>query len=122
MKRWAIRWLSYPVVLGGAGASILWAVSHGLPYWPLVPMLALLGIGCVAVLERWQPYEPTWLHDHGDTRTDLIHFFVNLTVLYASIEALSWVRTWLATGDIWPNAWPVWSQVAAAVVGRYWPS
>lgn len=116
MKRWTIRWLSYPVVLGGAGGSILWAVSHGLPYWPLVPMLALLGIGCVAVLERWQPYEPAWLHDHGDTRTDLIHFFVNLTVLYASIEALSWVRTWLATGDIWPTGWTVWAQVAAAIV------
>lgn len=116
MKRWAIRWLSYPVVLGAASASILWTVSLGLPYWPLVQVLALLGTGCVAVLERWQPYEPAWLHDHGDTRTDLMHFFVNLTALYASIEALSWVRTWFVPGDIWPAGWPVWAQVCAAVV------
>lgn len=65
MKYWALRWLSYPLVLGGASAAILWVVSHGLPYWPLVPTLVLLGIGCVAVLERWQPHETAWLHDHG---------------------------------------------------------
>lgn len=116
MKRWAIRWLSYPVVLVGASASILWTISQGLPYWPWVPILALLGIGCVAVLEQVQPYEPAWRHDHGDTGTDLIHFFVNLTVLYASIEALSWVRPWIVTGDIWPSGWPVWAQVVAAIV------
>lgn len=33
MKYWALRWLSYPLVLGGASAAILWVVSHGLPYW-----------------------------------------------------------------------------------------
>ena len=116
MKRWAIRWCSYPLVFGGVAASILWTLSQGLPYWPLVPMLALLGIACVAVLERRQPYEPSWLHDHGDMRADMIHFLVNLTVLYTSIEALSWARTWLSPAAIWPAAWPVWAQVAGVIV------
>jgi len=114
--RWMIRWLSYPLVLGTTTALILWCISRATPYWPTVPLLALLGIGCVAALERLQPYESAWLHDHDDARTDTIHFFVNLTILYASIEALSWTRTWFPTSDLWPDAWPVWAQVGIAVV------
>lgn len=116
MMRWTIRWLSYPLVLGTTAALILWCVSRAIPYWPAVPLLALLGIGCVAALEQMQPYASAWRHDHGDTRTDTVHFFVNLTVLYASIEALSWVRTWFPTNDFWPTAWPAWAQVAVAIV------
>lgn len=116
MRRWMIRWLSYPVVLGGIATVILWAVTIGLPYWPLVPLVALFGIVCVAVLERWQPYEPAWLHDHEDMRTDTAHFFINLTVLYAGIVALSWARTWISQNDIWPVEWPAWAQVLAAIV------
>lgn len=116
MRRWSIRWLSYPVVFGVASAAILWFASNAIPYWPAVPMVALLGIGSVAVLESLQPYAPAWLRDHGDTRTDTIHFLVNLTVLYASIEAFSWMRAWLPTGDMWPASWPAWAQVALAIV------
>ena len=57
--------------------------------------MALAGIACVALLERWQPYESAWLSDHGDTRTDSLHFLVNASVLYGSIDMLSWIRAWL---------------------------
>ena len=58
MKQKAIRYLSYPIVLGGAAAAILWTATQGLPYWPTVPLMALAAIACVALLERLQPYEP----------------------------------------------------------------
>ncbi|KRB84239.1 sterol desaturase family protein [Duganella sp. Root198D2] len=116
MKQWAIRYLSYPLVFGAAAAAILWAATHGLPYWPTIPLMALAAIACVALLERWQPYEKAWLADHGDTATDSLHFLLNASVLYGSIEILSWARGLLPALAAWPMHWPVWMQVGAAMI------
>jgi sterol desaturase/sphingolipid hydroxylase (fatty acid hydroxylase superfamily) len=117
MKQWAIRYFSYPVVFGGAAAAMLWSAAQGLPYWPLVPLLALAAIACVALLERWQPYEPAWLADHGDAATDTLHFLVNVSVLYGSIEVLAWLRQAAAGWPVpWPGHWPAWAQVGAAML------
>lgn len=116
MKQWAIRYLSYPAIFGGAAAAILWAAATGLPYWPTIPGIALAAIACVALLERWQPYEPAWQADHGDVATDSLHFLVNLTVLYGSIEALALGRSLLPTAGAWPSRWPIWAQVGAATL------
>ena len=76
MKQWALRYLSYPTIFGGTAAAILWTATQGLPYWPTVPLMALTAIACIALLEHLQPYEAAWLADHGDTRTDSLHFLL----------------------------------------------
>ena len=43
MQQWAIRFLSYPAVFGGAAAAIIWQAGAGLPYWPNIPLTALAG-------------------------------------------------------------------------------
>jgi sterol desaturase/sphingolipid hydroxylase (fatty acid hydroxylase superfamily) len=116
MKYLTIRWLSYPVIMVAIGIGITYAIATGLSYWPWVPALALLGIACVAVLERIQPYERAWLVDHNDSRTDRIHFVVNATVLFVSIELLSVLRSLAATGSAWPLSWPVWVQIPIAMI------
>jgi sterol desaturase/sphingolipid hydroxylase (fatty acid hydroxylase superfamily) len=116
MKQWTIRYLSYPIVFGGAASAILWAAAAGLPYWPTMPLIALAGIACVAMLERWQPYQPAWLADHGDSTADSLHFLVNLSVLYGSIAILSWLRSLLPAAAAWPAQWPSWAQVGVALL------
>lgn len=32
--RFAIRWLSYPLVFGSCTAFMVWALYAGIPYWP----------------------------------------------------------------------------------------
>lgn len=111
-----IRWLSYPVVMIAIGSSIISVMANALPYWPWVPALALIGILCVALLERIQPYEPVWQVDHNDSRTDRIHFVVNATVLFASIELLSILRSRVGSGSVWPDFFPVWIQILLAMI------
>ncbi|WP_229632090.1 sterol desaturase family protein [Pseudoduganella violaceinigra] len=116
MMQWAIRYLSYPAIFGGTAAAILWAAGAGLPYWPTLPALALAGIAIVAILERCQPYESAWHTGHGDTATDSLHFLVNLTILYGSLEALAWLRALLPVSMLWPTAWPLWAQAGSAIL------
>lgn len=42
--RFALRWLSYPLVFGGSAAFMVWALYAGVPYWPSTPLVAAVGL------------------------------------------------------------------------------
>lgn len=87
--RFAIRWVSYPLVFGGAAAFMIWALYAGVPYWPTTPIAAAIGLLSIAGLERIQPFREAWLEDHQDTATDLLHMLVNLSVIQFTAEILA---------------------------------
>ncbi|MDH1682587.1 hypothetical protein N5E30_13485 [Pseudomonas chengduensis] len=87
--RFAIRWLSYPLVFGGCASFMIWALYAGIPYWPTTPIVAAAGLLLIAGLERIQPFRRAWLEDHQDTLTDLLHMLVNLSVIQFTAEFLA---------------------------------
>lgn len=112
--RFIIRYCSYPAVFGTSAVSLITAAHYQLPYWPLMPLIAISGIALVALLERIQPYEREWLGDQNDTSVDILHAFTSLTLIFSSIFIVQIVRDLAPITDLWPTLWPVWAQVIFA--------
>lgn len=109
-----IRFASYPAVMLPA-ALVAWASASGiLPPWPTLAVLAAAGMSCVALLEQRQPYEPRWLQDRGDLRTDVLHALANLLLLAGTAYGLHAARGVLPVATLWPQQWPVAAQLALA--------
>lgn len=114
MLRVMIRYGAYPLIGGSAFVALVIGATLGWSYWPMFPLIAAMGLITVAALERVAPYEPIWLHDHGDLATDLFHNLVNLSVVLVTVEALYWIRTLVGYEGIWPVSSPVFVQVLLA--------
>ena len=111
-----IRYGFYPAVMVPA-ALLVGAVAHGaLPAWPTLALVAVCGIALVAGLERVQPYERVWLHDHGDLSADVLHGAANLGLLAGTAYALHVLRGLWPANTLWPTHWPAWTQLLLAGV------
>lgn len=111
-----IRYGAYPLIAGGALFLLMWMATQGLAYWPLFPLVSLLGVAAVALLERRQPFRADWLRDHGgDTRVDLIHLLVSTALIQSAVAITFGLRPWLPGGpSLWPAAAPMAVQVLLA--------
>lgn len=113
----AIRWLSYPAVLGSAAGGMIWLLYDGAPYWPTTPVIAAIAILAVAILERLKPFRESWLEDHQDTRTDFIHLLVNLSIIQFTATVLARIGDWVPdSARIFPTGLPLWSQLVFAAL------
>lgn len=112
MESLAVRYLSYPAILGLCAAGVLGVVKGAWSAWPALALVAAGGMGAVAVLERWQPYQREWSSDHGDMVTDVLHALVNLGLTAGTARGLSALR--IDWPSVWPDTWPVWAQVLLA--------
>ncbi|HCH67003.1 MAG TPA: hypothetical protein DFR83_29650, partial [Deltaproteobacteria bacterium] len=84
----AIRWLSFPVLVGGVGMGAFVAIARSVPV-PLVVLLALLGVVLVNVgLERVIPFRESWASDRAETQTDLVHLFLSGLAPHVIVAAL----------------------------------
>nr|WP_082753275.1 sterol desaturase family protein [uncultured Acidovorax sp.] len=111
----AIRYASYPTIMGSTAFVLLILVGDGLPYLPTVPIVVAAALLAVAMLERRLPFHREWLHDHRDAACDATHAIVNL----ATLLSVHWFITllpsqWLAS-SVWPTDWPLVAQ--ALLVG-----
>jgi len=106
-----IRWGSYPVIAGICAVAQLTVLYQQLPYWPLAPLISVIGIVCVALLERVQPYQRAWLSDHDDTLADVLHAFTSLSLIFLSIEIVELTREFLPVSTLWPDNAPLLLQV-----------
>lgn len=113
-SRMLLRYGAYPVVFGGVAAFVLVWSTLGRSPWPAYFIVAALGLLAVALLERVQPFEADWNHDHGDTATDAIHVTVNLVLMSATAYLLHWLVGDLPTMTVWPHSWPIAVQVLLA--------
>ena len=112
-----IRWFSYPAVFGGTAAGMIWLLYDGAPYWPTTPIIAAIGILAVAILERLKPFRESWLEDHQDTWTDLIHLIVNLSIIQFTATVLSLLGDWVPdTARVFPTSLPLWCQLILVAV------
>ena len=76
-----IRYAAYPALMGAVLAGTAAVLADGLPAWPTLAIRAPAGTATVALLERLQPYEPSWRHSQGDLKADLMHGAVNFGLL-----------------------------------------
>ena len=114
--RFALRWVSYPLVFGGSAAFMIWTLYTGVPYWPTTPLVAAVGLLLIAGLERIQPFREAWLEDHQDTATDLLHMLVNLSVIQFTVGVLvEFGDAVPASVRLFPNKSPLWLQLLLVI-------
>ncbi|MBZ0233080.1 MAG: sterol desaturase family protein [Deltaproteobacteria bacterium] len=110
-----VRYAAYPAIVVGGAAVLTVAPSAGASYWPLTPIVLLLAAVIVAMLERVQPYAPTWNVDAGDLRVDILHLVGNVAVSQLSLVVFASLRPAWAGIGIWPTAWPFWAEALLAL-------
>jgi len=114
--RAAVRYLAYPAIAGGLAAVLVVLASKGVAYWPVFPLVVVLGMAMVAVLERVAPYEPVWNRDHGgDTRVDILHLLASHALIQIGVASAFGLRLLLpGLPSAWPSIAPMWAQVLLA--------
>ena len=125
-------WTIFPVVLCSSIGGAIAVMQHGYdPEWTVI-ITMLVTAGLLVVAEWIQPHARTWMSDHGDTVTDVIHVAASTWLVPPTFEALFRgllllpaiqlveMRGW----SVWPESWPLVAQFALAlVVGeflQYW--
>ncbi len=107
-----IRYLSYPLLMGGCITALWVLYLSGAHLWPWASLVSLGGILSVGLLERIQPFHRAWLIDHLDTTTDLTHSMVNLSIiLFASNVLFFWTPLIPTELRFWPITTPEWMQL-----------
>lgn len=107
----AIRYLSYPLVAGGAAGLLFVAASNGAAYWPMFPLIVATSMAIVALLERLSPFQIDWNRDrNGDTVVDAAHFLVSFLLIQAAVASAFGLRQWL------PPSWELWPHTAPMIV------
>jgi sterol desaturase/sphingolipid hydroxylase (fatty acid hydroxylase superfamily) len=108
-----IRYAAYPAIITVTLGAALMVASASVPAWPVLAVVAAVGIGLVAVLERLLPFELAWIADQGDTRADVAHGLVNWALLSGGAVVVHAVTQAVALPAVWPTEWPVWAQLLA---------
>ena len=126
LPRRAIRVLAHPLVLLGATAASLAAVRAGYGEGVAVGGVLVAVALTVALLERIVPYVPAWRPTRASFGTDLLHTIgtsgLAIPLAKAPVVAAGvWAGGTLAAAigsEVWPVHWPLWLQLALAVVLR----
>lgn len=111
-----IRYTSYPVIAIGSLLLLMALASNHIAYWPVFPLVVLIGISAVAALERALPFEQDWNRDHnGDTGVDAVHLLVSYLLIQFAVVVLFGLGSWLPErATLWPEHLPMWGQVLLA--------
>jgi sterol desaturase/sphingolipid hydroxylase (fatty acid hydroxylase superfamily) len=112
----AIRYGSYPLILGAAAWVLFGGLAAGWPYFPIVPLTVAAALVLVVLLERVLPFHAAWHRDHRDSLCDAIHAVVNLVVLLAVHGVVAALAPYWSAGTWWPDQWPLWAQALAVGV------
>ena len=126
------QWAFYPAVLSGAVGAALFCLRLGLRGFGVVFIGALFAACAIHVFERLLPYAKEWSTPRRDVRTDALHSIVSHGFLpvvlqatcYGSLFAVAGRLSHLFGGSLWPDSWPLLSQLLLALViadfGAYW--
>ncbi len=112
----AIRYGSYPLLLGVTAMLLFGGLAAGGPYFPTVPLVVAAALASVALLERQLPFHTEWQQDRRDSVCDAIHAAVNLGVLLAVHGVVAALAPLWSAGEWWPDQWPLWAQALAVGV------
>jgi len=119
----ALRWLAFPVILGGAVVAAVLMLDAGVSPLTVVITIAPVAAGLVIVLERVIPFRREWNVSRGDFRTDCLHLVLSAWVV-ESVPAIAHGALVVGAATLagalgrapWPIAWPTAAQVALALV------
>ena len=112
----AVRYGSYPLVVGATAVVLFGGLAAGWPYFPTVPLIVAAALAIVALLERKLPFHAAWKWDHGDRVCDVIYAVENLAMLLAVHGIVAALASMWPSGTAWLDQWPLWAQAFAVGV------
>lgn len=115
VMRALLRYGYAPLFFVGFIGAALGLIGAGAPLWAL-PLLLVCAIGMSFAAERLLPYETEWNRDQHDSRTNIMHAVVNEASIFLSVLVLPLIAAHLPGLDIWPHEWPLWLQLALAIL------
>ena len=127
-----MRYLVFPLVLGGGLLASTHALGAGLSPTLVVVAASLAGALTLMWLERVLPFRAAWNESRGDIPVDAAHTVVSMGIVpklcdAAAIGASYAVAAWFAERlgtTLWPGDWHALAQLALALVitefGQYW--
>lgn len=83
-------------------------------YAATVPVITLFGL-LALLLERWFPFEKTWLHG-SDWNLDFAYYIINYLIKISAQFALIWLAIWIPFPQWFPTSVPFWLQVLLALI------
>jgi len=122
----AARLLGWPLLLGACVSILAFGMLQGRGPLAFGIAYALLAMALYA-LERFIPYERSWLADDGQLPADLAHTLVSKSLAYWLVvtgASLGLYSTAPAAETLWPEHWPLALQVLLGLIvsefGFYW--
>jgi len=113
--RYALRYFYAPIYFFGFLSVALMIVGLGGNKLLLVPLL-LAAIAIAFLAERALPFEIAWNKNKGDANRDWLHAIINEASLFMSVMAIPLLTTFVPEIAIWPTDWPLWVQLAIAII------
>jgi ornithine lipid hydroxylase len=118
-----LRVAAFPVLLAGAVAAAWAMLRAGASPFVVIVVVSPIAAALVIGLERVIPFRREWNISRGDFRTDCCHLVLSAWAV-ESVPALANAALVTAAGELagvfgrapWPVEWPVWAQVAVALV------
>jgi len=110
-----LRYGSFPLFAFGINGLFIGLIANQVPYREL--LLVLLGaIALMFTVERVIPYQVDWNHPQHDALRDLLHALVNTAFNHLGVLLLPLLASLALFKGLWPQAWPFWLQVLAAIL------
>ena len=118
--RTIVRYAYVPAMVLGLNGAAYYAIANGHSYlW--LPALLAVAFATAFAAERILPVHEEWNHGHGDGQANVWH-----TIVYESTSAIgvlmiplvAWALS-ITPGTLiglWPREWPLWAQLAMALV------
>lgn len=121
--RGALRYFSYPLILGTTFLVGIWLSTSPWATFALAAV-TLTGVLSVAALERLAPYHRAWTKDHGDLAADVQYNLLSAALIQASVYLLYPLSADFISLRLWPTALPFWIDVLVVGIiidfGLYW--
>jgi sterol desaturase/sphingolipid hydroxylase (fatty acid hydroxylase superfamily) len=109
------RYGTFPLFAFGINALLIVLAGAGAPYWQ--PLLVLLGaVALMFGIERLVPWQPRWNQPQEDALRDTLHALVNTAFNHLGVLLLPLLAALNPLPGLWPQAWPFWLQVLAAIL------
>ncbi len=112
---WLVRLLYLPLFLLVGNGVAIYLVAEGYNQGWLV-FLILVFIGISFATEKLTPYDRAFNEPQQDQRRDLLHAFMNESLIVIGVAVLPLFGGLLVLAPIWPSGWPLAFQLLLAIL------
>ena len=105
----------YPAIMLSASAIILYGIKSGHNYYlATIPVITLTGV-LILLLEKWMPYEKSWVSGKNDWNLDLTYYIINYSIKLIAQFLFIWLAGSISFLNWFPLQLPFWMQVIIAL-------